>query len=38
MAIAITTAIDSKDEIEQCPCRDTPALGSLAQCQQRIDF
>jgi hypothetical protein len=36
--IAITTAIDSKGKIEQWASRDFPVLGSLAWCQQCIDF
>jgi hypothetical protein len=38
MAIAITTAIDSKGKIGWWASRDIPVLGSLAWCQQRIDL
>jgi hypothetical protein len=38
MAIAITTAIDSKGKIGQWANRDFPVLGSLTWSQQSIDF
>jgi hypothetical protein len=38
MTISITTAIDSKGEIVWWESRDFPVFGSLAWCQQCIDF
>jgi hypothetical protein len=38
MAIAITTAVDSKGKIGQLASRDFPVLESLAWSQQSIHF